>query len=374
MKEKIVYLSGLNGIRAIAAIAVVFSHIILNLEDFGLYAHFLGTQANGNPQTWNLAGYGVSMFFTLSGFLITYLLWTEKEKQPIQIKKFYLRRILRIWPLYYTYMILCFIVYFIFSIEYNTDSIYYYLFYGANIPFIIGGGLPFLGHFWSLGVEEQFYMFWPWVNKLKKKNIILFVISLITLLISAKIYLHFFIPNSLLESIIHVTRFHCMLIGALAAILYKNENKLFITITTNKLAQLISWGVMILVAINQFHIASFLDNEFITTITTIIIIGQITKKGLISLENPILDFLGKISYGIYVIHPLLIFLFSKILKEITPFPILNYFIVFTSILSATIILSHLSYKYLEAPFLRLKNKKFTVINSSGTRETIPNKD
>ena len=367
MAKKIIYLSGLNGIRAIAAIAVVISHTTLRFKDFGLDPYIFGSYDDGNPRTLDLAGYGVSMFFALSGFLITYLLWLEKEKQPIQIKKFYLRRILRIWPLYYTYMALCFITYLVFSVEHNIDSIYYYIFYGANIPFIIGGALPFLGHFWSLGVEEQFYMFWPWVNKLKKKNIILFVVSSITFLISIKIYLHIFIPNTLLESAIHVTRFHCMLIGAFGAILYKNENQFFIKIATNKIVQLTSWGIMILVVINKFHIASFLDNEFLTIITVVIIIGQITKKGIINLENSILDFLGKISYGIYVIHPLLIFLFAKLLKDITPFNILNYLIVYVAILSATIILSHFSYKFLETPFLRLKTKKFTVINSSGTR-------
>ena len=88
MKSKIIYLPGLNGIRAIAAIAVVISHITLNFKDFGLDPYIYGTYDDGNPRTLDLAGYGVSMFFALSGFLITYLLWVEKDKQPIQIKKF----------------------------------------------------------------------------------------------------------------------------------------------------------------------------------------------------------------------------------------------------------------------------------------------
>ena len=283
MTKNIIYLPGLNGIRAIAAIAVVISHITLSFKKFGLAPYVFGSYEDGNPRTLDLAGYGVSMFFALSGFLIIYLLWIEKDNQPIQIKKFYLRRILRMWPLYYTYMALCLIAYLIFSIEYNIDSLYYYIFYVANIPFVIGGTLPFLAQFWSLGVEEQFYMFWPWVNKLKKKDIILFVISVVILSISVKIYLHILTPNSLLESAIHVTRFHCMLIGAFGAILYENDSKLFIKIITSKVIQLVSWGVMILVAINKFHIASFLDNEILTLITVVIIIDQITKKGLIHL-------------------------------------------------------------------------------------------
>ncbi|MAZ37152.1 MAG: hypothetical protein CL842_06855 [Crocinitomicaceae bacterium] len=102
MTKNIIYLPGLNGIRAIAAIAVVVSHITLSLDDIGLDSNIFGTYDSGKPRALDLAGYGVSMFFALSGFLITYLLWLEKEKQPIQIRKFYLRRMLRIWPLYYT--------------------------------------------------------------------------------------------------------------------------------------------------------------------------------------------------------------------------------------------------------------------------------
>src|SRR5258706_4011675 len=92
--ESALYFKGLNGVRAIAALIVVLSHIdqfsdVLQIKKPG----FLG---NG------MGGYAVDMFFVLSGFLITYLLFLEKEKtEHISLKKFYLRRIFRIWPLYY---------------------------------------------------------------------------------------------------------------------------------------------------------------------------------------------------------------------------------------------------------------------------------
>ena len=364
-----IYLNGLNGIRAIAAIAVVVSHITLSLEIFGLSPYIIGQLPNGKPMTLDLAGYGVSMFFALSGFLITYLLWAEKDKGSINIRKFYLRRILRIWPLYYSYMLLCLVVYFVFSIEFNYNSLYYYVFYSANLPFVFGGVLPFLTHFWSLGVEEQFYIFWPWINTFKKKNIIYFIYSLIVILLSTKIALHIFVPGTLLESFIHVTRFHCMLFGALAAIYYKNKMPIFITVFTNKYIQLLAWGIMLLISFNQFHFISFLDNEIVSIITVVIIIGQVTKKGLISLENKVFDFLGKISYGIYVVHPLLIFLFSKVLYHITDHSYLNYIIVYVSILFSTIVISYLSFVYLETPFLKLKKEKFTVIKSTSFKST-----
>ncbi|KAA3649017.1 MAG: acyltransferase [Bacteroidetes bacterium] len=364
MNNKPVYLKGLNGIRAIAAIAVVFSHSTLRLDLFGLNAHILGTQINGEPRSFDLAGYGVSMFFTLSGFLITYLLLLEKEKRPISIRKFYYRRILRIWPLYYAYMLICFLCYFFFNINTNYSSTYYYLFYAANIPFILGKELFLLGHFWSLAVEEQFYLFWPWLNRLNVKLLKKIILVLIFLLVGLKLIFHFIFQSTLVEVAIHVTRFHCMLIGCYASILYYEKNRIFLKIATHKAIQLLAWVAISLVAVNMFHIASIIDNEIITFITVIIILGQITSKGLINLENKLFNFLGKISYGIYVIHPIIIFLCSKILIVKTGFVAFDYIVVYSVIIGLTILFSYLSFTYFETFFLQIKKKKYTVIYST----------
>ena len=92
MEEKL-HLKGLNGIRAIAAVSVVLSHVALP-----------GIKLPYVLSIGGLAQYGVTIFFTLSGFLITYLLFKEKEQTAISIRKFYIRRILRIWPLYFAYL------------------------------------------------------------------------------------------------------------------------------------------------------------------------------------------------------------------------------------------------------------------------------
>tara|TARA_B110000046_G_scaffold186024_1_gene231531 strand:+ start:37672 stop:38721 length:1050 start_codon:yes stop_codon:yes gene_type:complete len=344
--------------------SVLVAHITLGLEEFGLNPLIFGTYKDGNPRTLDLAGHGVSMFFVLSGFLITYLLWEEKDRQPIQIRKFYFRRMLRIWPLYYMYMLACIVSYIFYDLDVNHNSILYYVFFSANIPFIAQTTLPFLSHFWSLGVEEHFYLFWPWLNKFSKPMIKKLILILIGLLIGTKIYLHLFNPNSVVELAIHVTRFHCMLIGAYCSILFREKNRLFLTLSTNKIVQLTTWGIILLVGINRFHIASFLDTEFLSIVTAIIIIGQVTDKGIISLERPIFNFFGKISYGVYVIHPLLIFLLRDLLREVTGNVYANYVIVYGVIISSTIILSYLSYTYFESVFLRLKNKRFTVVRSS----------
>ena len=369
IKHKTIYFPGLNGLRAIAAIAVVLSHTTLDLERFGLDPYIFGTFDDGKPQGLNLGGYGVSIFFVLSGFLITYLLQAEKDIQEIDIKKFYMRRILRIWPLYYLYLIIAIAAILLFGFELRITSLLFYIFYAANIPFILQTGLTFVGHYWSLGVEEQFYIFWPYFNKKVKKNFCYKIIIAIVVLIGVKVALHFFYPGSILELAIHVTRFHCMLIGAVGAILYKENNTLFLKLVNNKITQSIGWFIIFLVAINKFHIASIIDNEIICVVALVLIIGQITiKNRIINLENNVFDFLGKISYGIYVIHPILIFLLARPLNAIQGNGLLKYLTVYFCILGITIIVAYISYNYFEKYFMNLK-KKFVVVDSSPTRNS-----
>ncbi|MDJ1482405.1 acyltransferase [Cytophagaceae bacterium YF14B1] len=367
MKSKIVYLPGLNGLRALAAISVVLSHITLSLGGFGLNPHILGTSTDGAPKGLLLAGFGVSIFFALSGFLITYLLLLEKEKQQINITHFYLRRILRIWPLYYTYLTICVVVYLLYNISFDRTSTLYYLFFASNIAFILNHMLPFLAHFWSIGVEEQFYLFYPWLIR-KNTNLFLLLSFITVILITLKLIFWILEKKtgmSLPLLFLHVNRFHCMLIGGIGAILYYQSNNYFITICTHKISQGICWFILFLVSINMFHIASVLDNEIISLVTTIIIVGQITKKNyIINLENTVLDFLGRISYGIYVIHPIIIFLVSQLIpKNFLP-TIFLYVFLYLAITILTILIAYISYEFFEKQFLKIKNKFSTIPSSS----------
>jgi len=163
-ETRTVYFPGLNGVRAIAALVVVFSHITIALEKFDLDPFIFGTLANGKLKVTLMSEFGVTMFFVLSGFLITYLLLEEKSKAKIQIRKFYMRRILRIWPLYYIYLIVALVTLIVIGIPINGTSLLEYIFFASNIPFIYARPIPLLEHYWSLGVEEQFYLFWPWIE------------------------------------------------------------------------------------------------------------------------------------------------------------------------------------------------------------------
>lgn len=370
--NKAIYLPGLNGLRAIAALAVVISHITLGLDSFGLDSKIFGTDLEGKAKGLDLAGNGVTIFFTLSGFLITYLLLKEKETGRVKIKDFYIRRILRIWPLYYLYFLVGVITAISFGIGIEKSSIPFYIFLAANIPFILGKTLPFLAHYWSLGVEEQFYLFFPQLAKGSNSKLLKTAVALIFALLSFKFLFWLLNKKYGIEwpyLAISVTRFHIMLIGVVGAILYYYNNQRFVSFTTNKITQIISWSVIFLIAINKFHIASVIDGELISIISVFLIMGQITKRNnIINLENKFCDFIGKISYGVYVIHPILIFLFAQLIGRFNSTSLTNYILVYTSITVATILLAYLSYHYYEARFLKLK-AKYATVKSANSRNS-----
>lgn len=372
-KLKVVYLPGLNGLRAIAALAVVLSHITQGLSAFGLNNRILGTDRDGNAVGLVLAGYGVTIFFTLSGFLITFLLLKEKEAGHVKVKEFYIRRILRIWPLYYLYFLVSILTILVYAISFPRSSVPFYIFLAANVPFILNKPLPFLAHYWSLGVEEQFYLLFPQLAKKPNKKLLKIAIGLIFIFLSIKFVFWILYRRYDIELpyvAITVVRFHTMLTGVVSAVLYYQRNHVFLTFATNKLTQVISWSCIFFLAINKFHIASVIDGELVSVITTFLIIGQVTKRNsLINLENKACDSIGKISYGIYVIHPILIFYFAKLLGQHLNHSISNYLMVYCLITASTILLAYVSYEFYEKRFLKLK-ANYATVKSANTKSAI----
>ncbi len=359
--DQLIYLDGLNGLRAIAALAVLFSHTTSELANFGLSSFVFGKYPDGTPITTLLAGFGVTIFFALSGFLITYLLLHEhKWNTTINIKNFYIRRILRIWPLYYAYLVLSILTLILFKIDFRESFILYYVFMASNVPFIMASEIPFLGHYWSLGVEEQFYSFWPWVIKRTNSMLVLTIMVFISLILIKcalrYIDIRFHDGNSTWPYLsVHVTRFHCMLMGAIGAIFYFRRDWRFLKMMNNYPIQLSAWLVIFLALFNKFHVASFLDNELIAVVTVVLIVGQIEKSHrVLNLENRALNFIGRISYGIYVLHPLIIFYAARAVGffKFTP----GYFAVYVSIFFVTIFVSYLSFEFFEKKFLVMKVK------------------
>ena len=361
MKKTAYYLPGLNGIRALASLFVLICHITQFLRLFHLHL-LLGEAPNGTPKVLMMGSYGVILFFSLSGFLITYLLIIEKQAGAINIKKFYFRRMLRIWPLYYTYLLIVLLTYYLFKIDY-PNVLPFYCFYTANIPFILRTPLLYVEHFWSLGVEEQFYLFWPWIVKKTTRKLLPVAIGIIGGIITIKLALHFIFREPMAQLIIDVFPFHCMMMGGVAAILYRQKNKPFLKFFDNKITQSFAWLVILAIIINKYHITSVLDSELISCVAIAIIIGQVNVKNrVINLEVQLLDFLGRISFGMYIVHPLLIFYLSRLIGPWNIPPAYKYPLVYVSVIGTTIGVAYLSYTYFESYFLKLK-EKFAVVKS-----------
>lgn len=362
--EKI-FLPGLNGVRAIAALAVVISHVNGRLEHFGL----------DKLPYWDLAGYGVTMFFTLSGFLITYLLFREIEKTgTISIKKFYLRRIFRIWPLYYFYLLLILVI-----VGYAAIGQKYFM-YLAIMPnfvntfsaygWLVGGSAiasSLLGHYWSLGVEEQFYSFWPWIIK-KVKKIFLFLLVFPIFFLLLKVLVKY-LQMEPIQVLLHYSRFGCLAIGALGAYLFWKKSTV-LKYLKHPVVQSLPWLLLLLIAFNRFHLFSIIDHEIVSVFVVILIINQISDfRPMVSLENRVFDYLGRISFGIYVYNPLVIFMaYSSFAYLPLPDHLLSYIVVYASVIVLNILIAHVSYFTLERYFLGFKSRYITVRSVASKEE------
>jgi peptidoglycan/LPS O-acetylase OafA/YrhL len=363
-KNNFLYLPGLNGLRAISSLAVVVSHTALAMKKFNVDFFVFGVDNHQNPLAWQLGSHGVTIFFVLSGFLITYLLILEKKSSPINIKKFYIRRVLRIWPIYYLYLIICLIVYLLFNIEFSNYQLLYYIFFTANIPFIFEFALHFLDHYWSIGVEEQFYLAWPFFISKIKKNLILKLICIVVIINVIRYLLWYLFPYS--ESAIFsiVNRFDCMIIGGIGALLFESKSIYFDKIMNNKFLQILSLIGLITLALNYKFINAIVDTNIVTIIALVLIVSQINiNTRILNFDNIIFNFLGRISYGIYVYHPLIIFLYSLLLKNILIERHYKALLIYFLVIATTLLVAFVSNRFFEKKFIKIKNN-FALIKST----------
>ncbi len=357
------YLKGVNGFRTIFLIPVVLAHIVKNLDLFGLNPYLLGIGENGTANTIDIGVFGLGIFFGISGFLITYLLRLEKvSKKKIAIKRFYIRRALRIFPMYYIQILFCLFLYWIFNVEYSKHALLIYGFYALNIPYVYGGVLPFLGHYWTLAVEEQFYLFWPWANRLTNKNLTRLCWSLLIIFLATRTGLMWVSPGHTLLLVMDHPWFQCMLIGSIFALYFLDHREELQRIATNQWVQGASWLLLVISSFNIVRGNVPFDYELTTIAACILLVCQNSDKAWISLENRYFNYFGRLSYAIYITHNSIIFLCGRLIPwdeiEIVP---LRYVMVVLVVISVSILIGHLCFTYIEKPFLRLKERKFTYI-------------
>lgn len=344
------YITGLNGLRAIAVLFVIISH---RFPKF----HF--------TRSFPLGNYGVDIFFVLSGFLISRILFLQiensrngKSSNYIIIKNFILRRAIRIFPLYYS---LIFFLYFTKGIigDKIRDNFLWYFFYCANyLNYTENRWFGGLAHLWSLSVEEQFYIVWPLLLVIVFKNRILILIILAICI--GTIY-PFFITSEFAK-VLTLGCINTFGIGALLAYveIYKPKHKhLFM-----KISSILFIPILILICYHNLivNILFFSERLAISIIAIHIIATCLWKPEsyIVSkiLSNKVLNFIGVISYGIYLFHNIVpkywIWALTKLDCE-TPathyeFSYLEFIIQTTFIIG----LSYLSWILFEKPILKLK--------------------
>ena len=390
MIEKKIFFNGLNELRAFSALAVIFHHIelfksrdhISSLFEFSFFSYFIGTVGKN----------GVHLFFVLSGFLITYLLLKEKEKyKTILFKKFFLRRIFRIWPLYYLIVFIGFILipflahnfeifekvpYYYDLISnpknYSFNAVLLYILILPNIAlsydFLIAG----CSQAWSIGVEEQFYILWPLLVFVFSRRIIVWVFTILLLFF---IFSYAFIqPDSFhllskdatfaemllprIYALIKIFPFEFMTIGAIGGYLYAYYKEKIEEFSKSKFLYLIVLGFVF------FFLFFLLDFVYFQGLTLgflflFLILITISEENSIVFRNKPLSYLGKISYGIYMYHPFVMFLVFPFANSYFKDCLLEYnLFVYFFVFSITILLSHLSYKYFESVFIKIKDTKY----------------
>lgn len=368
-----IYFKGLKFIRFFAASLVVVHHIEQFKNIFGLH----NSWTNGTIR--NLGDKGVTLFFVLSGFLITFLLLKEKEEtKTINIKYFYIRRIFRIWPLYFLIVLSSLFIFPQFDFfrmdetSLITSNFSYILMLSLlilpNVTLFKFGAIPFSSQAWSIGVEEQFYLLWPLLIK-HTKRIYLILISIIVVLfilqnnevVLPKLFDNNFLDLKLAANIsffFKLFRIDCMAIGSIGALLVFNKSKIlyyFYNKFISTLVLILTLGVII----NPYKIY-FLDNILYSVIFMAFIINVATyNKCFYTIENKVFNKLGDISYGIYMYHPLICFIVIKLLSDK-----LNNFSLYFFIFSFTLILSYLSYILFEKKLIKLKSNRFAVIHNN----------
>jgi peptidoglycan/LPS O-acetylase OafA/YrhL len=374
MKSKI-YFQNLNGLRFIAAVMVLFPHIEQLKERFGLPAY------NIYPHP-DLGKLGVILFFVLSGFLITYLLMRERqETKSISLRQFYVRRALRIYPLYY--LIICltlfllplFDFYFVpgWSEDLRTNfglKIFLYLFFFPNLAEILFPPIPLAGQIWSVGVEEQFYFVWAILAK-KVSNIlvmltgvIIFYLSILSLLLIIKT--NILTSNAVINIMLafwQLFRIDCMAFGGLAAYLLFYNKQQILSLLFNKYIQIFLYSTVLLMIGIGFEIPIFTYEVFAVFFAAIILNLAGNKDSILGMENKFLDYGGKISYGIYMFHFITIVTAIK-LSFYVPFQ--GMFVYAASFL-LTILTATLSYEFFEKKFIKAKIKYSPIISGDNVK-------
>jgi peptidoglycan/LPS O-acetylase OafA/YrhL len=375
------YFPSLDGLRFICAMIIVMFHMegIKFRHGQEVSERFLSYRSD--------ADIDVSLFFVLSGFLITFLLLREKQNTgTILFKNYYIRRVLKIWPLYYFIMIIGFFLlpYFghAFYSEYScglsdhfTVALIGYLFF---LPPILLGGymLPeSMGVTWTIRVEEVFYLAWPFIIR-RSKNFIkvscIIIVSTIFIRDSIVISANLLKNNPdyhkrLLDIAILFAeyRFSCMAIGGIAAYIFITNKENLLQFLFKKSMQILVYSVLFLMLMLRVRVP-LMNQEFYSVLIAYMVLNLAANPAsIIRLNYKWMTYLGTMAYGIYLYHPIMRILSLEAVMRLFNSKIIGWQMevsYYSMTIASTLLMAILSHTFIEKPFLNLK-KKFSFVNS-----------
>ncbi len=353
------YFPHLDGLRFFAFLIVFISHAVLFIWDGKLFL------AQGDL--------GVSFFFVLSGFLITFLLYFEKESARgyIKLTHLYARRILRIWPVYFMVLILSILLSQInfthlpFEIGFNPASFPWFFGFITNFYLIAPGGLSVaLAVLWSISVEEQFYLVWPLIVSYSKKKYMPYI--LLGLIIFGTVFRYINFNKYAVVSYSTFSVVSDLAVGALFGFFafhrknFSERMGLFFTKKRVRFLYLLIIGCLYIKMFPHGFITESLTPLYVALLPVIfsflfacIIMEQnySAHSFFKASTHPYITYLGKISYGLYAYHSIVIALVFSVLRM---YAISSPALITILSFVGTIGIAHLSYRFIEKKIIALK--------------------
>jgi peptidoglycan/LPS O-acetylase OafA/YrhL len=310
-------LPGLDGLRALAITAVLYSHVAMLIKPNDALSTSAGTE-------------GVLLFFAISGFLITMLLLREQDAKSIDLKRFYARRAFRILPVAGIYLSIVWLLAQLGSIELKPwETLTAFLFLGNYAPHTW-----YTGHFWSLAVEEHFYLVWPLVvSRMGRLALVPSISVAVGTLIWRQLDL---IPLVVLP--IHRTDYRLDSFGVACAIaiLWHYRKPAWISSAWALGSGCALWSIAFLLPHTLFSIRLSLK-----AIAAALIVAHVAAQAIPwrALELPLVRWVGRLSYSLYIWQQI-------VLSDLLP-------IHWAGKLSIAIALAVMSYHWIEQPMIRM---------------------